>query len=118
MASNDNGSSFVTGFLLGGIVGAVVGILLAPKSGSETRSELVGQSEVLRARAEEMAANLRDRVGPTVDVFRDRVAPAVEGVRERVGPVAERVASRVGRGVDPSVDDVKPAPAPATTEEA
>ena len=29
MARNDNGGSFITGFLLGGIIGAVVGILLA-----------------------------------------------------------------------------------------
>ena len=87
MADNDSGHSFVSGFLLGGIVGAVVGILLAPKTGSETRASLLEQSETLRTRAEELAARVREQVGPTV-----------ETVRERVSPVAERVAARVGRG--------------------
>ena len=46
--ANGNGNSFITGFLIGGVVGAVVGIMLAPKSGSETRAELLEQSEALR----------------------------------------------------------------------
>ena len=98
MASNDNGGSFVIGFLFGGVVGAVVGILLAPKAGSETRADIRVQSDVLRARAEELAAMAREQVGPTVEAVRDRVGPAVEGVREQVSPIAERVASAVGRG--------------------
>jgi gas vesicle protein len=101
------------GFVLGGIVGAAVGILIAPKSGAETRAELGERSEALRLRAEEMAATVRertgpavsrvrDRVAPTVEEVRERVAPAVAGVRERVAPavegVRERVGSRIGRG--------------------
>ena len=58
MAENDSGLSFVSGFLLGGVVGAVVGMLLAPKPGEETRADLVGQSEVLRTRAEEIATQI------------------------------------------------------------
>ncbi len=72
MANGENGSSFISGFLIGGIVGAVVGIMLAPKSGSETRSDLIEQSEALRTRAEELAARVRERVGPTVDSVRER----------------------------------------------
>jgi gas vesicle protein len=95
--ANDNGGGFVIGFLLGGVIGAVVGILLAPKPGSETRAEIMGQSEAWRERAEELAAQLRERVGPTVETMRERVGPAVEGVRERVAPVAERVTTRARR---------------------
>ena len=97
MANNDSGGSLVVGFLLGGILGTVVGILIAPKSGSETRAELAEQSEIWRTRAEEMAATLRERVGPSVEGMRERVAPAVEIVRERVGPVVEQMSTRVGR---------------------
>jgi gas vesicle protein len=88
MADNGNGGTFATGFMIGAIVGAVVGILVAPKPGSETRADLLAQSEDLRARAEELAAKVRERIGPTVDI-----------VRERVEPVAERVTSRVRRRV-------------------
>jgi gas vesicle protein len=95
MASNDDGASFVMGFLVGGIVGAIVGILLAPKTGSETRATIIEQSETLRDRAEELAARVRERAGPTVDNVRERMGPAVEGVREKVSPVVERVSSAV-----------------------
>jgi len=96
MANNDSGGSFVVGFLVGGILGAVVGILLAPKSGAETRADLAEQSEIWRTRAEEVAATLRERVGPAVEGMRERVGPAVEGMRERVGPAVESLRERVG----------------------
>jgi gas vesicle protein len=73
--ANGNGGSFISGFLIGGLVGAIVGIMLAPKSGSETRAELIEQSEALRLRGEELAARVRERVGPAVDSVRDRVQP-------------------------------------------
>jgi hypothetical protein len=95
MANDDQAGSFVTGCLIGGIVGAVLGILLAPKPGSETRADLLAQSEDLRVRAEELAAKVRERVGPAVEGVRERMGPAMESVRERVEPVAERVSSRV-----------------------
>ena len=84
--ANGNGNSFISGFLIGGLVGAVGGIMLAPKSGSETRAELLEQSEALRVRGEELAARVRERVGPTVD-----------SVRERVQPVASQI-TRSGKG--------------------
>ena len=124
MASNDNGSSFALGFVLGGIIGAVVGILIAPKSGSETRSELADRSEGLRIRAEELAATLRDRTGPAVAGVRERVGPAVEGVRERVGPAVEgvrerveQVSSRIGRADQVPEVDGGPIDAPGPVDD-
>ena len=105
MANDESGSSFVAGFVLGGIVGAIVGILLAPKPGSETRADLLIQSETLRTRAEDLAARVREQVGPTVEGVRERIGPAMEGVRERVTPVAERVAATVSGTVPGSVVD-------------
>jgi len=127
MADNDGSGSFITGFLFGGIIGFVAGVLLAPKAGSETRADLMEQSEALRLRAEELGAKVRERVGPTVDVMRERVAPAVEGVRERVAPavegvrervspVAERLAARVGRGAASPETDGGPGPEAAAEE--
>lgn len=80
MASNDNGGNFITGFFLGGIIGTIVGIMLAPKPGTETRSELLDQSDTLRRRAEELAARAREQIGPAIDEFRERVRPVVERV--------------------------------------
>jgi gas vesicle protein len=43
----DRGDGFFKGFVIGGIIGAVAGILLAPKSGKETREELGEEAEKL-----------------------------------------------------------------------
>ncbi len=121
MANNENGSSFSFGFLFGGIIGVLIGVMLAPRSGSETRSDLADRSEVWRSRAEEMAARVRERVGPTVESARERLAPAVENVRsrvapavdtvrERVSPVVEQVSSRVGGGRQADSDDQAESP--------
>ena len=112
----DNNSSFVLGLVVGGVLGTVVGIMIAPKSGSETRAELIERSEAWRLRAEEMAATVRDQMGPTVQGVRERMGPAVEGVRERVtpaveamrervNPVVEQVSARVGRSSDSAGTD-------------
>ena len=112
MASNNSGGSFIIGFLVCGIVGTAVGVLLAPRPGMETRAELAERSEAWRTRAEELAATLRERIGPTVESMREKVAPAVESVRERVEPVVEQVSARVGRSPRaPSTDEAEPAEA-------
>ena len=64
MANSDSDSNFALGFILGGVIGVAVGVLIASKPGSETRAELAEASEAWRGRAEELAAALRERVGP------------------------------------------------------
>ena len=101
MANNDNGGSFAIGFLIGGLVGAAAALLLAPKKGSETRSDLLERSQAMRSRAEELAAQARtqaqDRATVGVASARERIGPAYEGVRERVTPVVEQVSARIAR---------------------
>ena len=76
-----NGNGFGTGFVLGGIIGAVVGILIAPRSGAETRYQLLEGSDGLRARAEELSANLKDQVSPTIENLSEKLGPAIESIR-------------------------------------
>jgi gas vesicle protein len=85
MADNDSGIAFVSGFLLGGVLGAAVGMLLAPKSGAETRAGIAEQGDVWRERAEEMAAQINASIVPTIENVRQQVTPAVDVVRERMG---------------------------------
>ena len=58
MADNDSGMAFVSGFLLGGLVGAAIGLLLAPKSGAETRAGIAEHSDEWRHRAEDIAGQI------------------------------------------------------------
>ena len=80
MSDKDSGSQFMMGCIIGGILGVVAGILLAPKPGSETRADLFDYGEVVRERAEEMAARVKDEVGPAVENVRNKVAPVIEQI--------------------------------------
>ncbi len=45
MATENNGSSFFTGLLLGTIIGAVLGLLFAPQPGEKTREQLRSKAD-------------------------------------------------------------------------
>jgi gas vesicle protein len=80
MSDKDSGSQFMMGFIIGGIIGTIAGILLAPKPGSETRADLFDYGEVVRERAEEVAARVKDEVGSTVENVRNKVVPVIEQI--------------------------------------
>ena len=105
MAENDSGLSFVSGFLLGGLVGGVVGMLLAPKPGEETRADLVGQSELLRSRAEEIAAQINANIAPTMESVRDQVNTAMDALLERIEPSEDRITDVRGGDVSEKASD-------------
>ena len=86
MAKNNGGGGFALGVILGGLVGALVALLLAPKKGSETRSDLLERSLAMRSRAEEIAAQVRTQA------------------QERVTPMVEQVSARIMRNNDSSKD--------------
>lgn len=92
MGHDDHGYSsgaVVISFLLGGIVGAGAALLLAPKSGKETRhriSELAGDA---RDKAEDYVDHIRGSVNSAVskgkDFYSDKksiIATAVEAGKE------------------------------------
>lgn len=47
MSTENNGSNFFTGLLLGGIIGAVLGLLFAPQPGEKTREQLREKADEL-----------------------------------------------------------------------
>ncbi|HEV2493950.1 MAG TPA: YtxH domain-containing protein [Terriglobia bacterium] len=86
--NTSNGSRSVTIFLAGLSVGAVTALLLAPKSGKETR-ELIGRkaeegSEYVAAKGRELRRQAED--------FVDRGRKTAERVAERGKAFADRVA--------------------------
>ena len=54
-------SKFLTGFVIGGAIGAIAGILLAPKSGEETRQFLADSAEDIVRKADETAKQIQSR---------------------------------------------------------
>lgn len=53
--------------LLSGLAGATIALLVAPRSGRETRDKLREQTGDLKHRAEDKLANAKDRIGSQVD---------------------------------------------------
>jgi len=92
--AKDNGGSFSVGLILGAIIGTVVGILMAPKPGSETRSELLEKSDYWREKAERFSDIIVERLGPTFETVRDNVPPTIENMKARIDPLIEQVNSR------------------------
>ena len=103
MANNGNGGGgFVLGLFVGGTIGALLGLLLAPRSGSETRAELRELGDTWRTRADELAADVRGygmagledvsgKVGPAVDSLRGRSSSASGSVRKAGTDATEEV---------------------------
>jgi gas vesicle protein len=48
--SENKHCSLVSGLLIGGLVGVIAGLILAPKSGQETREELSGKAKDMACR--------------------------------------------------------------------
>lgn len=90
-----SGASFIIAFILGSLMGLITGIMLAPKSGSETRRELQDIREGLRTRAGEVASTLQSQVVPGVEDTGGRLGPTIVGARERVTSGVEEVSARV-----------------------
>ena len=101
MANNGNGGGgFVLGLFVGGTIGALLGLLLAPRSGSETRAELRELGETWRTRADELAADVRGYGMAGLEDVSVRVGPAVDSLKEGVGVVKSRMG--VGDGHQPA----------------
>ena len=57
---------FLAGFLVGGAIGAVAGILLAPKSGEETRQMLADGAKDAMKRADETVKQIQSKADDVV----------------------------------------------------
>ena len=59
-------SRFLAGFIVGGAIGAVAGVLLAPRSGEETRKILKDTADDMARRADETAKQIKVKADDAV----------------------------------------------------
>jgi gas vesicle protein len=117
MADNRSGSSglFVGGFIIGAAVGAVTGLLLAPRSGRETRQFLKKSAEALPELAEDLSSNVQlqaDRLSEsalrnwdsTLVKLKEAIAVGVEA-SQRDRQASDSPETRVASEHRPSVHD-------------
>lgn len=72
MSDRDDLGAFLLGFLVGGLAGATAALLLAPKSGEETRTEIKTK-----------AIELYDKASTSVDTAFEEAEKAAEEARVR-----------------------------------
>ncbi len=77
------------GFVVGALAGAVAGLLLAPKSGRETRAQLLGQGGV---------GKQVDRLRGAIGAGKDSAADQNEALRRKIEETRERLRSQMDAG--------------------
>ncbi len=93
IVANGRGNSFIAGAILGGIAGFAAGILLAPKSGSDMRADLLDRTDSAREQ-------LWDRTGPAreqMEELLDSTSQRLDEIRVEAANVASSLRQRVGR---------------------
>lgn len=68
------------GAALGATVGAVAGVLLAPKSGKETREELAVKAKEAVEKAKEKIDEIKEKTGEVVDEIKNQVKQKIENL--------------------------------------
>ncbi|MEM7773603.1 MAG: YtxH domain-containing protein [Cyanobacteria bacterium P01_E01_bin.6] len=112
MSDNRTGNSgaLVGGFLLGAALGAVSGLLLAPKTGKETRRLLKKSADALPDIAEDLSTNVQlqaDRLSTsalrnwdgTLIRLKDAIAAGIEASRQENRRLSKTAVSRTSEGI-------------------
>lgn len=89
--------------VVGALLGAVAGMLLAPKSGKDTR-------KTLRDWSEDMGNTVKDRLQKTKDAAQDKynqVAEAVAEKKDKVDTIKENEVSNLGEDLKGRWENVK-----------
>lgn len=68
-----SGGDLFKGFLAGGLVGLAVGVLFAPKSGSDTRDELMTEGDDLLGKAKKELDKIKNELGDLRDKITDTI---------------------------------------------
>jgi gas vesicle protein len=84
------------GFLAGAVAGVVAGLLLAPKSGRETREQLLGQAGI---------SGQVDRIKGAIGAGKDSAADQNEALRRKIEETRARLRSQMDAGGNGAGDE-------------
>ncbi|EAZ92865.1 YtxH domain-containing protein [Crocosphaera chwakensis] len=97
MSKNNNSGLFMAGIVLGSMVGTVTGLLLAPRSGRETRRIIKKSADALPEMAEDLSTTVQlqaDRLSDsaqknwagTLSRLKEAIAAGIEATQIEVPP--------------------------------
>lgn len=90
--SEESGRGRRGGFLLGALIGAVIALLLAPRSGKETRAQLFGGSDEPGGRV--------GRLKGALEAGKEQAADQSEALRRKIQETRDRLTHEMARDVD------------------
>jgi gas vesicle protein len=95
--SNQSGTVFLAGFILGGVVGTIFALLVAPQPGIETRTQIRNKSLELQEglgeagrRVQGQVASLQEKGQATLDWSKQSANEVVSRVKSTVGPAPDQ----------------------------
>jgi gas vesicle protein len=100
MADNENGAGGFGWFLAGLGIGALVGVLYAPKSGKETREDLVAGALEARDKANQMYAQGVDQAGQYVEKGKQVASEYADKAQQAAGEYVDKSKQVAGEYVD------------------
>ena len=92
--SKKSAGAFISGVLLGGTIGTIIGVLIAPRTGKETRQLLKKSADALPELAEDLST--------TVQLQADRLS--VSALR-RWDATLNRLRDAIAAGIEASVEE-------------
>jgi gas vesicle protein len=90
---DDFAKGIITGALIGGLAGVVVGILIAPKSGSETRQEIAEKAKDFADKVQDEYDVLYDKARRSTDTLIHRLHEMEEAARRKADELAGKLKS-------------------------
>lgn len=83
-----NTKDFVIGVLVGGIIGAAAGLLLAPKAGSDLRSDAASQAVKLKDKGVALSSTAKDKTAQLSSQLKEQSTHLVEKVKTKTQKTA------------------------------
>ena len=86
------------GFGIGLLVGGIVGLLMAPKSGEETRDQLKGYATDLSAKTKDLASNLGEKSKDVAATVSEKVTKTTMNLKDSAANAANLASDYVRAG--------------------
>ncbi len=93
---NSSSGSWLLSFILGGLIGAAVALLLAPKSGRQTREQIKDLAEDAKERAEDYYDKAKSQISTAMQKGAEILEQKKAEVESRVSGVKEAYRKATG----------------------
>jgi gas vesicle protein len=90
-ADNFSYGDFATGFLVGAVGGFLAGILVAPRSGEETREGALNQASDIRSSLQQLLNKGKDSLGVALDKLEGLLGLEERSIRRKLSQLREEV---------------------------